>query len=163
MKVFLISFLFALSLVYCTNQTDSAGPDLYQQITAEEVAYDSTLAVHLGADDYGMKAYVLAYLKRGPNRDQDSVTAAAMQKAHLQNIGRMAAAGKLVLAGPFLDDGDTRGIYIFNVATIEEAKALTETDPAIAAGRLVMELHPWYGSAAMSLINPLHNRLKKKM
>jgi len=80
----------------------------------------------------------------------------------MQNINRMANEGKLVLAGPFFDDGDVRGIYIFNVSTVEEARALTETDPAIQAGRLAMELHPWYGSAVLPLITPLHRRLEKK-
>lgn len=124
--------------------------------------YDSALAAKLGSDAYGMKNYVLAFLKRGPNRNQDSTEAAALQKAHLQNIGRLADAGKLVVAGPFLDDQDIRGIYIFNVETVEEAKKLTETDPAIKAGRLVMELHPWYGSAAMIMINEWHKKLEKK-
>lgn len=66
------------------------------------------------------------------------------------------------MAGPFMDDGDIRGIYIFNVKTIEEAQALTETDPAIKAGRLIMELHPWYGSAALMQINQLHKKIAKE-
>jgi uncharacterized protein YciI len=74
----------------------------------------------------------------------------------------MAEAGQLVLAGPFMDAGEVRGIYIFNVTTVEEARALTETDPAVKAGRLAMELHPWYGSAALSLLTPLSKRLEKK-
>lgn len=80
----------------------------------------------------------------------------------MANINRMAEEGKLVTAGPFMDDGELRGIYIFNVATVEEAKALTETDPAVQAGRLVMELHPWYGSAALMEMNNLHKKLAKK-
>ncbi|HAD14615.1 MAG TPA: hypothetical protein DCF33_19490, partial [Saprospirales bacterium] len=110
----------------------------------------------------GMKKYVMAFLKRGPNRSQDSTTAAQLQKGHLDNINRLAESGKLVLAGPFMDNGDVRGIYIFNVATIEEASALTATDPAIQAGRLTMELHPWYGSASLPLILPLHKKLEKQ-
>lgn len=130
-------------------------------LSKEKPAFDSALAAATGADEYGMKQYVIAYLKRGPNRDQDSVTAAELQKKHLENIVRMADEGTLVVAGPFMDDTDVRGIYIFNVATIEEAKALTETDPAIQAGRLEMELHPWYGSAALMFVNNLHHRLEK--
>lgn len=101
----------------------------------------------------------MAFLKRGPNRSQDSLTAASLQEAHLKNITKMAEEGTLVLAGPFLDDGEIRGIYIFNVSTVEEAKKLTESDPAIKAGRLIMELHPWYGSAAVKEINSIHNQL----
>jgi uncharacterized protein YciI len=104
-----------------------------------EIKYDSILAQKVGADNYGMKHYVMAFLKAGPNRTQDSITAAEIQKAHMANIKRMADEGKLVTAGPFEDDGELRGIYIFNVATLEEAKALTESDPAVKEGRLVME------------------------
>ena len=129
---------------------------------SSEMTYDSTLAAKLGADDYGMKKYVMAFLKAGPNQDQDSATAAQLQRAHLDNIFRLADEGKLALAGPFLDGGELRGVYVFNVTTIEEAKALTETDPAIKAGRLVMELHPWYGSAATMMINEWHEKVQKK-
>ena len=155
-----------IALYHCVAPTKpgktTTAPDLYQQITAPVTAYDSAMAAGVGADQYGMKRYVMAFLKRGPNRGQDSLTAANLQKAHLQNINRMANEGKLVLAGPFFDDGDVRGIYIFNVSTVEEARALTETDPAIQAGRLAMELHPWYGSAVLPLVTPLHRRLEKK-
>lgn len=120
------------------------------------------LAEKYGADDYGMKQYVMAFLKKGHNRDLSSEEAKELQLKHLQNIEKMAAEGKLVVAGPFLDNGDIRGIYIFNVKTIEEAKNLTNTDPAIKAGSLVMELKPWYGSAALMSVNELHNRISSK-
>lgn len=139
----------------------AVNDDIYQQLMDSSVVFDAKLAQKLGADEYGMKPYVMAFLKRGPNRSQDSVTAANLQKAHLENIGKMAKAGKLVVAGPFMDDGDIRGIYIFNVATVEEAQALTATDPAIKAGRLAMELHPWYGSAILPIVAPMHKRLEK--
>lgn len=114
------------------------------------------------SDQYGMQKYIIAYLKKGPNRDRPKEEADALQKAHMENIDRMAAEGKLVLAGPFLDDGDIRGLYIFNVPTVEEARALTASDPAIQAGSLEMELVPWYGSAAVQGINYLHGRLQTK-
>ncbi len=137
------------------------APDLYAQMMDTTAGYDAELAKKFAADEYGMKPYVMAFLKRGPNRNQDSTTAAQLQKAHLDNIIRMAKEGTLVLAGPFMDDGDIRGIYIFNVATVEEARKLTETDPAIQAGRLMMELHPWYGSAVMPVLVPLSKRVEK--
>jgi uncharacterized protein YciI len=61
----------------------------------------------------------------------------------MENIGRLAAAGKLVLAGPFDKGGDRRGVFVFKVGTLAEAQALTDTDPAVAAGRLRIELHQW--------------------
>ena len=124
--------------------------------------YDAAFAERVGADDYGMKQYVMAFLKRGPNRSQSEEEAEQLQRAHLDNITRLAEQGKLVLAGPFLEESELRGIYIFNVTSVDEARALTETDPAIKAGRLVMELHAWYGSAALMEVNQLHHRLAKK-
>ncbi|GGQ07080.1 YciI family protein [Shewanella litoralis] len=67
------------------------------------------------------------------------------------------------MAGPFLTDGELRGIYIFDVETIEQAQQLTATDPAIKAGSLVMELVPWYGSAALMEVNAIHNTLAKTL
>lgn len=145
----ILTFLFFLTPFFAVSQNT-------------EIKKDTALAKTLGADDYGMKQYVMAFLKAGPNRDRTPEEAAKLQKAHLDNIGRMAREGQLVLAGPFLDKGEIRGIYIFNVTSVEEAKKLTETDPAIKAGSLVMELHPWYGSAALMKVNEIHEMLPSK-
>ena len=125
------------------------------------VVFDSLYAQKLGADDYGMRSYVMAFLKSGPNRDQTEEEAQELQAAHMANIGRLADEGTLVLAGPFLDNGDLRGIYIFAVESVEEAEVLTATDPAIKAGRLIMELHPWYGSAAVMEVGEIHEIISK--
>lgn len=124
--------------------------------------YDPHFAAEVGADDYGMRRYVIAFLKAGPNRDRPRDEAAALMRAHLDNITRLANEGSLVVAGPFIGGGPLRGIYIFDVATVEEARALTETDPAIQAGSLEMELHPWYGSAALRLLLDLYPRTTKQ-
>jgi uncharacterized protein YciI len=124
--------------------------------------YNTKLAKRLGADEYGMKSYVIAFLKTGPTPSKDKETAARLQKAHLDNIRRMAEMGKLVLAGPFMDDGDIRGIYVFDVATLEEARELTHSDPSIRAGALEMELHPWYGSAALPELLKIHEKITLK-
>jgi uncharacterized protein YciI len=109
-----------------------------------------------------MKTYVMAFLKAGPNRNRPREEAQKLQAAHRANINRLAREGKLVIAGPFADDGDLRGIYIFDVATVAEAEALTKSDPAIQAGQLVMELHPWYGTAALMTVPDVHARIEKK-
>ena len=139
----------------------SCGVEEQSTPQEESMSYNSQLAERLDADTYGMKRYVIAFLKRGPNRDLDSLVAAELQRAHLDNIGRLAEEGKLALAGPFLDDGDLRGIYVFNVSTVEEAAELTATDPAIQTGSLVMELHPWYGSAAVQMISEWHSKISQ--
>ena len=106
-----------------------------------------------------MRTYVMAFLRAGPNGDTTRVR--EVQRAHLDNIRRMAEEGTLLVAGPFLDDGPIRGIYIFDVATLEEARVLTETDPAIQAGRLEMELHTWYGPAALRGLDEIHERITR--
>ena len=134
------------------------------QDVSDPVAYDSTLAAQYEADAYGMHTYVVAFLKSGPNRDRDSAEAARLQRAHLDNISRLAEEGKLVLAGPFYGNSSDslRGIYIFDVNSLEEAEELTQSDPAIQAGSLVMELRQWYGSAALMSVYEMHNRLAKE-
>ena len=126
-----------------------------------QTTYDPALATKLKADDYGMRTYVMAFLKAGPNRNRSREETQQLQAAHRANINRLAGEGKLVLAGPFADYGPLRGIYIFDVPTVAEAEALTNTDPAIKAGQLVMELHPWYGSAALMMVNEVHARIEK--
>lgn len=91
-----------------------------------------------------MKQYFFVMLTKGPNRGQDSTTAANLQKGHMDNMGKMAKEGKLLVAGPFGDDGEWRGIFILDCATKEEAEALVKADPAIRAGRLGYEIHPWW-------------------
>ena len=130
--------------------------------TSETLAYDSVKAAEYGADEYGMKKYVMAFLKKGPNRDLDSADAAKLQIAHMENIGRMAEAGQLVLAGPFFGDGDIRGIYIFNVQSLKEAEDLTNTDPAIQAGSLIMDLKEWYGSAGLMAVTDIHETIARR-
>jgi len=96
-------------------------------------------------DEYQMKQYFMVFLKAGPNRAQDSITVSKIQEGHLNNIRRLFNEKKLIIAGPFLDDGLYKGIFIFNVTTVEEVNQLLATDPAIKAGRLDFEIHPWYG------------------
>lgn len=157
MKNIFILFLAVLIMFACEKSTEPNN-----ETVAEVSGYDSLLAKETGADAYGMRRYVMAFLKAGPNRDQDSTEAVHLQRAHLDNITRMAEEGKLVMAGPFFDDWGVKGIYIFAVETIEEAEELTKTDPAIQAGRLEMELHPWYGSAALIKMGELHKKLAKE-
>jgi len=125
--------------------------------------FDAELAKKLGADDRGMKMYVLCILKTGP-KDAE-ITGDARKEifaGHFANIGRLADEGKLAVAGPFgKNDKGFRGLYIFNVATIEEAEKLVVLDPAVKAGVFVPDLIPWYGSAAMMVVNETHKKIQK--
>lgn len=149
-------------IVFFLGSCDSQGDLNVDGGDQNNLVYDSTAAQKYGADEYGMKKYVMAFLKRGPNRNLDADSSQALQMAHMENIGRMAQEGKLVIAGPFFGDQDLRGIYIFNVSTIEEAEALTHSDPSIQAGVLEMELMEWYGSAALMAVNDIHGSLQRK-
>jgi uncharacterized protein YciI len=124
-------------------------------------AFDAELAKKLGADEHGMRTYVLCILRTGPRdaevkgKERDEIFA-----GHFANIGRLATEGKLVVAGPFgKNDKAYRGLYIFNVATVEEAEKLVVLDPAVNAGVFIPELTPWYGSAAMMVVPETHKRL----
>ncbi|HSB92897.1 MAG TPA: YciI family protein [Flavitalea sp.] len=91
-----------------------------------------------------MKQYFFVMLKAGANRSQDSTAAAKIQEGHMANIRKLAADGKLIVAGPFGDDGNWRGIFILDTPTLQEAEQLVKTDPAIQSGRLSYEIHPWW-------------------
>ena len=92
-----------------------------------------------------LKQYFFVMLVRGPNASTiDSLSLVKIQEGHMANINKMAESGKLQIAGPFGDDGNWRGIFIFDVATEEEVKELLKDDPAIQAGRLAYEIHPWW-------------------
>lgn len=127
-----------------------------------QTEYDPELAEKVGADEYGMKKFVIAFLYRGDRVNEYSEEERAeLQKGHMANINRMAEEGKLVLAGPFFGNEELRGLYFFDVQSLEEAKALTETDPSIKAGVLKMDLKEWYGSAALPLLPELHSKVAK--
>ncbi len=125
-------------------------------------SFDAELAKSVGADDYGMRRYVLVVLKTGPTPMPAGKERDSMFKGHFANINRLASEGKLALAGPFDGVGGWRGLFILAVTDIDEAKRLTETDPVIANGEMVAEYHKYYGSAALMLVNDAHKRVEKK-
>ncbi len=126
----------------------------------ENPNFDKALADSLGADEYGMKSYVLAILKAGSNESKDENFLNTVFRGHMENIGRLSAQGMLSLAGPFgANNKNYRGIYIFNVKTIPEAEELIKTDPAIEQKVLEAELYEWYGSAAIATHLDTHKRI----
>ena len=101
--------------------------------------------------DYAMTTYQVAFLKRGPKwTPQSTPETQKIQQGHMAHIGAMAKTGKLILAGPFADDGDLRGMFVFK-ATAEEARQLAGQDPAVKSGRLLLEWHPWYSAEGIAV------------
>ena len=91
-----------------------------------------------------MVTYYFSFLRRGPKwTPEKTPETEKLQAAHMANINAMAKTGKLVIAGPFENGGDYAGVFVFKVGSLEEAKALAESDPTVKAGRLVAETHPW--------------------
>ena len=100
-----------------------------------------------GPGGFEMTTYYVGVLYRGAKwTPEETSETRRLQEAHMANIQKMAAEGKLVIAGPFTDNGDLRGLYVFRAASAEEAKALVESDPVVQAGRLRFEIHPWYAA-----------------
>jgi len=97
-----------------------------------------------GDSTYLMQQYYIVFLKSGLNRNQDSLTAAKLQDEHMAHMARMYEEGYTSLTGPMGDDGDLRGIVIYNTATQREADSLASLDPMVKAGRLEVEVRPWW-------------------
>ena len=124
--------------------------------------YDAELAKSVGADERGMRPYVLAILKTGPTKVPAGPERDEMFKGHFANIERLAAEGKLVIAGPLDGVEARRGIFILAVPEIDEARKLVATDPVIVRGEMTAELHKFYGSAALMLMPEIHRKIVPK-
>lgn len=163
MKTYLMA-LCALLITACSAETLTETTDETKAEVTTETSYDAALAQELGADDYGMRSYVMVILKTGPNDKTitDKEERGEIFKGHFSNMRALAENKELVLAGPFGDpDGIRRGLYIFNVKTVEEAQKLVMTDPAVEAGIFTPEFTPYYGSAALMQVNDVHQRIAK--
>lgn len=150
----LIILCFMLGSTAALGQTQPSAPS----------GFDAELAKKVGADEYGMKNFVFCILKTGPKDPEikDKKQRDEIFAGHMANMARLAKEGSLALAGPFgKNDRAYRGIFIFNVATVEEAQKLVDTDPVIKSGMMIAELTPWYGSAATMLINENHKKVAK--
>ncbi|QNR82843.1 hypothetical protein H9N25_12650 [Pedobacter riviphilus] len=149
-KIFLLISLITVTLVIQAQEKKAKAP------------YDETLAKKLGADNYGMKMYVLVILKSGTNITETKAKTDSLFAGHMANMGKMVEMQKLVVAGPMgKNDKNYRGIFILNTKSIEEAKQLLESDPAIKAKLLEPELYNWYGSAALAEYLPFHDKIQK--
>lgn len=146
LKLIILATLFSFSLSFAQENTE----------------YDESLATELGADQYGMKAYVFCILKTGSNTTTTPEEKQKLFDGHMLNMKKLADENKIILAGPFRkNDRNYRGIFIFNCATIEEAEILVNSDPAVKAKMFEAELTPWYGSATLSKVKDLHKKIVK--
>ena len=98
-----------------------------------------------------MQQYFIAFLKSGPTRSQTKEEAERLQSLHLAYLSKMYELGYADISGPFGDNGDIRGITIYNVPTLYMADSLANADPMVKAGRLIIETHPWWAAKGFSL------------
>lgn len=130
--------------------------------TTEPSPTDPALAAKLGADSRGMRQYVLVILKSGSRRVPEGQERIDMFKGHFANMERLAKEQKLVAAGPFSNEENWRGMFIFAVPGISEAEALVATDPVIQSGEMVAEYHQLYASAALMALNEIHDKISPR-
>lgn len=150
MKKYCILFFFIFSVALSAQTTNKN--------------YDENLAKELKADDYGMKSYFLVILKTGPNQSTDKNLIAEKFKGHMENINRLVKDKKLVVAGPMgKNEKNYRGIFIFqDVASMEEMQHILQTDPAVEAKLLDVEIYNWYGSAALPVYLETSDKIWKE-
>jgi uncharacterized protein YciI len=148
-SLLLASWLFMLTYSYAQN-TQLNG-----------IKYDSALAKRSGADARGMKRWVIGILTDGSVHISDSAENMRVQVALLKNIERMIDEGVLILAGPILGNQKPKGVLIFNVSSVPDAKKLMESDAAVKAGVFEIEYYPWFASAALTEIPRLHKSIQK--
>ncbi len=152
-KLFIAALLLMAATLFCAAQTaDNAKPN----------KFDAELAKKVGADENGMKDYVLVILKTGPTKVPEGKERTDMFAGHFANMKRLAGEGKLAVAGPLDGVDGWRGLFILAVADIEEAKKIVATDPVIVKGEMIAEYHKWFGSAAVMLVNETHDKVAKK-
>ena len=132
--LFMKRFFAFLLITLITLGTYSFGQDTTRQKTKPAPKEDG----------YEMKQYFFVMLIKGTTRSQDSATAIKIQKGHMDNINRLAKEGKIVVAGPFGDESNWKGIFIFDAGSKEEVEQYLKTDPAVSSGRLSYEIHPWW-------------------
>lgn len=154
-------FVFSLAFFFsCAERSEKESSSENVEIASDSTANNSpdmakieadlkkkgyqTFSYKEGDTTYLMQQYYMVFLKSGPNRSQDSTEAAELQKQHMAHLERMAIEGYTSLTGPMGDDSDLRGIVVFNTATEQEADSLANLDPMVKAGRLVVEVHPWW-------------------
>src|ERR1700746_3420752 len=94
-----------------------------------------------------LEAFELVLLRRPENPpDYDDAELERIQREHLAHHARLRASGQVVTNGPVRDQPDVslRGLTFYRTGSLEQARQLAEADPAVQAGRLVVEIMTWY-------------------
>ncbi|MFZ1688632.1 MAG: YciI family protein [Flavobacteriales bacterium] len=128
--------LITLSLFYVLSLS------LHGQKTFDVTIADST---------YHMKQYWFVLYTKGDSAALDSATSAATLKAHLEHQEMQGKKGLIVMAGPFGDRSNWRGLLLYDCKTEDEVEGYLKSDPFVKAGQLKYEIHPWFGAVGTRL------------
>ncbi len=167
MKNFILS-ISILALISCQSNQDKSKHLMEEEITEITTPNPPSVAsikMSLEKDGFKifdyvdektgdtiiMQQYFIAFLKKGPNRSQNKAEADSLQQLHLEHLGKMYEAGYADISGPFGDNGQIRGITIYNTPTLKMADSLANMDPMVKAGRLIIEIHPWWAAKGFNL------------
>jgi len=156
-----IAFMLVLTMFSC-QQVEKTAPVIENKAPQKSMAQVKQELTDKGfqifdyvdeatKDTVIMQQYFIAFLKRGPERSQDKAATDSLQALHMAHLGRMYEEGYADISGPFGDDGDIRGITIYNVPNLKMADSLANMDPAVQAGRLRIEMHPWWAAKGFGL------------
>lgn len=160
MKNLISIFILCVCVVSCNVQQKTS------ETATPENKFSQKLADSLGADQRGMKNYMLIILKTGPKDAliTDKKQREELFKGHFTNMTSMEKSGKLKMAGPFATKNGLgyRGIFLLDVKTEEEANILLQNDPTIKTGIFEVEILPWYGSAAIPMHLQYHKQISKE-
>lgn len=163
MKKILILAILSAMIFGCRQKLPASGPaELSDDIPPKSVRQvkESLAARGYQTFDYVdqetgdtllMQQYFIAFLKKGPNQSTNKAETDSLQALHLQHLGEMYRSGHADISGPFGDDGEIRGITIYNTPTLAMADSLANADPMVKAGRLVIEIHPWWAAKGFPL------------
>jgi len=160
----LILFAFAIILASCQENSEKekvqkieqteqveikkSVPKLSVEEQSEQLKKEGYETFHYQEGDttYLMQKYFMVFLKSGEVRSQDSTKLANLQTQHLAHLERMAKEGYTSLTGPFGGKGEFKGVVVYNTPTLKMADSLANLDPMVKAGRLKVEIHPWWTS-----------------
>ena len=165
MKSLILICCLLFMCISCVQNTPEKEDVILEEEMVEKKGSVASQIATLKADGFQIFDYVdeatgdtvimqqdfMAFLKSGPNRNQSEEEAAKLQEAHQAHLGRMYELGYADISGPFGDDGDLRGITVYNVPTLKMADSLANLDPMMKAGRLMVEIKPWWAGKGYPL------------
>ena len=100
-----------------------------------------------------MTQYYLAIYVKGPKHSAaQTPESMELTKSHLKFIRRMIEEKQYLFAGPFVENGDNQGMAIVAATTGQEARRISDGDPAVAAGHMAVRLQPVMLPSLASLV-----------